>query len=222
MKKYLLILCELILVVVLLSNIVYKKEEQKLMNSKFNTILIDPGHGGRDNGANINGILEDEINLSIGKKLFEKCLDNNYLSYITRIDDNDLSSEDSSNHKNEDLKKRAEYINSLNIDYFVSIHLNIYPDENVCGPMVYYKKGDNASYDLACSVQDKLNSLTGKNKKVHIGDYYLFNYTNVPGILVECGFLSNDNERKLLINENYQNLICNAIFSGIQDNKKLN
>ena len=54
------------------------------------------------------------------------------------------------------------------------------------------------------------------------GDYYLFKYTNVPGILVECGFLSNENERNLLVSETYQKLISSAIFDGIKNNEKLN
>ena len=88
--------------------------------------------------------------------------------------------------------------------------------------MVYYKKGSEESYNLALSVQDELNRLTNNKKRVTIGEYYLFKYTTIPGILVECGFLSNEKERNLLVLEDYQNLISNAIFQGIKNNEKLN
>ena len=100
--------------------------------------------------------------------------------------------------------------------------MNTYPSDNVHGPMVYYEEGNDNSYALALKVQDVLNKLTNNKKKVTIGDYYLFKYTTVPGILVECGFLSNEKERNLLILEDYQNLISNAIFQGIKNNEKLN
>ena len=220
MKSYFMILSELLLTISLLVGIVEKKEAQ--IKEEFYTILIDPGHGGRDNGASFSNVLEDEINLSIGTKLYEICLNNNFVAYITRTGDYDLSKEDSLNHKNEDLKKRAEYINTLNIDLFISIHLNTYSSSNVSGPMVYYEKDNDESYLLATSIQESLNNLTNNKKKVSIGDYYLFNYTNVPGVLVECGFLSNEKERNLLVLETYQNLISQAIFRGIKNNEKLN
>lgn len=154
--------------------------------------------------------------MAIATKLYELCLNNNFIAYITRTGDYDLSKEDSLNHKNEDLKRRAEYINSLNIDYFISIHLNSYPSESVSGPMVYYKKDSQESYELGCSILDKLNSLTSNKKKVKTDDFYLFKYTNIPGVIVECGFITNSKERELLLDNRYQNMISKAIFEGIR------
>ena len=152
MKSYFMILSELLLTLSLLVGIVEKKEAQ--IKEEFYTILIDPGHGGRDNGAAINGVLEDDINLEISNKLFERCISENFITYITRNGDYDLSKEYSKNHKNEDLKKRVEYINTLDIDFFISIHLNTYPSEGVNGPMVYYKKDDEDSKNVALKVQN--------------------------------------------------------------------
>ena len=216
MKKYLGILIELFIVFALIIGIVYKKEEIENVDVDIKTILIDPGHGGRDNGASYDSVLEDEINLAIATKLYELCLNNNFIAYITRTGDYDLSKEDSLNHKNEDLKRRAEYINSLNIDYFISIHLNSYPSESVSGPMVYYKKDSQESYELGCSILDKLNSLTSNKKKVKTDEFYLFKYTNIPGVIVECGFITNSKERELLLDNRYQNMISKAIFEGIR------
>lgn len=212
------ILTQLLLAISLLFGIVEKKDTG--IKEEIYTILIDPGHGGRDNGASINDVLEDEINLAISNKLFEKLISKNYVCYITRTGDYDLSKENSKNHKNEDLKKRVEYINTLDIDLFISIHLNTYASSDVFGPMVYYKNNDDISKNIALKVQENLNSLTNQKKVITKGDYYLFNYTNVPGILVECGFLSNEIEREKLQKNDYQELISNAIYSGIKDIKK--
>ena len=135
---------------------------------------------------------------------------------MTRNGDYDLSSEYSKNHKNEDLRKRVDVINSLNIDLLISIHLNTYSDSEVNGPMVYFKDGDDLSYYYALEVQENLNKLTNNKKVVTPGDYYLLNKTKIPGILVECGFLTNPKERKLLLNDVYKNAISDAIFNGIR------
>ena len=218
MKNYLMILSELLICLSLLTGIVRKKEENR--KEEVLSILIDPGHGGNDNGAVINDIYEDDINLDIALRLYEKCVSNNYIVYLTRNGDYDLSSEYSKNHKNEDLRKRVDMVNSLNIDLLISIHLNTYRDAEVNGPMVYYKSNDETSYKFAVKVQDNLNKLTNNKKNVTEGDYYLLNKTKIPGILVECGFLTNPKERKLLLNDVYKNAISDAIFTGIKNKLK--
>ena len=130
-------------------------------------VFIDAGHGGKDNGASYLNIYEDEINLNIARKLYEKCLDKNFMAFMSRTSDYDLSSIYAKNHKNEDLQKRAEYINHSGCDIFISIHTNQYQTSDVSGAMVYYEKNDDVSYLLAKSVQKELNLLTNKDKKVH-------------------------------------------------------
>ncbi len=178
-------------------------------------LFIDPGHGGNDNGADYNDVYEDEINLAISGKLYEICLKKNLLSYISRSDDYDLASQYASNRKREDLKRRTENINHSGSDAFVSIHVNKYLSESVHGPMVYYEKNDEQSYLLAKYVQSELNNLTGQNKRVHNDDFYIFNNCDIPGILVECGFISNEDERVKLLDENYQLSIAQGIYQGV-------
>lgn len=179
------------------------------------TIVIDPGHGGKDNGCFYDEIYEDNLNLQISEKLCEQLINQGFVVYLTRNGDYDLSQVNSINHKNDDLKNRARLINSYHADILVSIHMNFYQDESVNGPMVYYRGEDDESNILAKKIQDNLNNLTNLNKVVHEGDFYLFSHTRCLAILVECGFLSNSQDRNNLNNSNYQTLLANEIFQGI-------
>lgn len=178
-------------------------------------IFIDPGHGGKDNGASYLNIYEDEINLNVAEKLYERCLESNFMAFITRTADYDLSSLYSENHKQEDLKKRAEIISHSGCDIFVSIHMNHYSSNDVKGPMVYYKKNDDNSYLLSKCVQRELNVLTNMNKNVHSDNFYLFRKCDVAGVLIECGFISNEEERNRLLLDSYQDALADAIYHGI-------
>ena len=178
-------------------------------------ICIDPGHGGKDNGASYLDVYEDEINLAIATKLYETCLKKNLMTYVIRTDDYDLASLYAPNRKREDLKRRAEIINSLNCNLFISIHMNSYQLDSVSGPMVYYEKDNDDSYELSKKIQEQLNILTNKDKKVHFDDFYLFRQCEVPGTLVECGFITNEEERIKLLDDSYQEAIADAIYEGI-------
>lgn len=181
-------------------------------------IVIDPGHGGKDNGTCYENVLEDEINLNIATKLMNICIDDGAISSLTRVGDYDLSSQYAKNRKREDLKKRVEFINSSNADFFISLHLNSYPNnKNVYGPMVYYKRNDEESKNIAVNVMNSLNELAKTSKPIHPEDFYLFKHTNAPGILVECGFLSNYKERELLLDNEYQEKIARTIYKGLDD-----
>ncbi len=178
-------------------------------------VFIDPGHGGKDDGASRNDVVEDEINLKIASKLFEICALNNFVTYITRSGDYDLASQYAKNRKREDLKKRVQAIADANADLFISIHLNALNDETVHGPMVYYRYGDTESKALAEIVQQDLNELAKVNKKPHSEDYYLFRNTKCNGILIECGFISNYSERQKLLQESYQNELAQVIYGAV-------
>ncbi len=188
----------------------------KEVTSIYNKIIfVDPGHGGKDDGASREQVAEDEINLKIASKLFELLLKENFVAYITRSGDYDLASLYASNRKREDLKNRATAITTSNADAFVSIHLNALNDASVHGPMVYYRAKDESSKKLAEITQQKLNEMANVDKKTHTEDYYLFRATTCVGILVECGFISNSNERKNLLDNNYQNLIAKTILDSL-------
>ena len=180
------------------------------------TIVLDAGHGGMDPGTYSGNIFEKELNLKIAKKLGDIFIQNNCFIYFSRTEDYDLSKEDSYNHKIDDLKKRAEMINFINPDLLISLHLNSLIDNSVFGPMVYYRYNDGISKQYAVSIQNYLNKLTGLEKIIHSEKYYLFMKTKVPAVLIECGFLSNQAERKKLCEEKYQQSIVEAIYQGVR------
>ncbi len=194
----------------------YKTSEHIVSSLSGYCIFIDPGHGGKDNGTSFNDVLEDEINLAIAKKVYERLLDDNARVIISRIADYDLSDMYAKNHKIQDLNKRIEYMKKCNVDLFISIHLNSYSSSDVSGAQVFYKSNLNESKTLANCIQDSLNSLNKKNKKVKTGDYYIFKNTGqINGIIVECGFLSNSEDRQNLLSDSYQNKIAKLIHEGL-------
>lgn len=218
MKKYRKIISNLILIISLMLFSLSFNNEVSFSAFMDYVIFIDPGHGGNDNGANFLDVYEDEINLSIASKLYELLLSKNIITYINRVGDYDLASQYSKNRKKEDLYHRSENIIKSNCDIFISLHVNDFKDVNVHGPMVYYSLNNEESNKLALCVQEELNLLTNEKKNIIASDFYLFRKCNQPGILIECGFISNEEERYKLLNEDYQQSLVHAIYTGIYNN----
>ena len=105
-------------------------------------IFVDAGHGGKDNGANYDGVLEDEINFNIAFFIIEILIGYGANVYSSRDGDYDLSNNYDRNKKQADLKKRVGLINAINPDIFISIHLNSYESSNVSGAHVFYQNND--------------------------------------------------------------------------------
>lgn len=173
-------------------------------------IVIDAGHGGKDKGAQYDGVKESEVNLKIVKKCQELFENAGAKVVLTRSDEQDLADDFALNRKKSDMKKRIEIINRDQHDLFLSIHLNSYQDIDVFGAQVFY--GDER---LANAIQKKFGNSLKSEMEVKPGDFYLLNHARIPGVLIECGFLSNPKERSLLITENYQNQIAEMVFSGV-------
>lgn len=187
------------------------KETSSLINY---SVVIDPGHGGKDNGCTSSNICEDALNLTISLLLYEELISKGFIAYLTRDGDYDLASENATNRKREDLRNRVSIINSFQPTLLISIHMNSYQNENVYGPMVYYKD-EESSKKLANKVQSRLNALTSLNKISHSEDFYLFRNTNCLALLIECGFLSNNKEQEKLNDLSYQCLLVKSISEGI-------
>lgn len=197
-----------------LTKIVVAKTE--FSNNLFGKIIyVDAGHGGKDNGASFHGVVEDEINLKIAGYIVENLIDLGVYVLTSRTSDYDLSSLYNKNKKRVDLLNRVKQINESNPDLFLSIHLNSYSSESISGAQVFHQKNDN-SRSLADSIQQKLNVLSnGKKRKIKEGDYYLLNNSNPVGVLIECGFLSNEEERNKLVTSDYQRKIAKKVIEGI-------
>lgn len=181
------------------------------------TIIVDAGHGGIDGGSvGISGTTERVINLDYAKTL-KKYLENYGFSVVlTRENLDSLASSSSDNVKKEDMLKRKEIIEKNNADLVVSIHMNSFPLESCRGAQVFYNPNSEVSKSLATSIQDVFKqNLPKARASADKGDYYLLNCTNVPAVIVECGFISNAEEEKLLLTEEYREKVCYSILCGI-------
>ena len=187
-------------------------------------IVIDAGHGIPDEGAeSINGISEAKINLSIALKL-QKLLEQSGATVIlTRSDDNgiyDIDSKTLKEKKISDLKNRVKIGNESSADMFISIHLNKISDQKYYGWQTFYKSSDENSIKLAKSIQNNLNkSIQKKNDRVpmKLDSIYIVKNVEIPITIVECGFLSNPEEEKELLNDEYQDRLAWGIYSGLMD-----
>lgn len=175
-------------------------------------IVIDPGHGGEDPGkVGVNDALEKDINLKIGEKLRVLLEDEGIQIIMTREDDFVPES------KKEDLKKRVELINEVNPDIVVCVHQNSFTDQTVAGPQVFYHGSSEISKKIAQTLQEELWLVDEEHQRQIKGNenYYMLSQTEVPTIIVECGFLSNPSDAEKLITEEYQDQIAQAICAGI-------
>lgn len=185
-------------------------------------ILIDPGHGGIDGGAQSkNGTIEKDINLQIALKLKENLVNKGYTVYMTRDEDEGLYQKGSTirEKKRDDLKRRVDMKTETNCDIFVSIHQNMFAQSKCYGAQVWYASNDKSS-TLANIIQDSLKeTIKDNNKRVAkpAGEAYLILRDKFDGasILVECGFLSNPEEEAKLKSEEHQNLVVDGISLGI-------
>lgn len=216
----------MILTLVLLfsfSNLVYTDA----MNSyrlpmKNKIIIIDPGHGGVDPGAvSRTGVTEDDINLRIALKLRKLIEQSGGVALMIREDDSGLYSDGRTrirDKKNEDLRARHELINNSGADIFISVHLNSFPQSQYYGAQSFYQKGDEEGKKIAELIQNELIEVI-KNQNIRkaksIDTVYILKNKKLPGALVECGFLSNSQEEKLLQEDKYQEKIAWSIFMGI-------
>lgn len=177
------------------------------------TIYLDAGHGGVDNGATVNNVHEKDLNLQIVYKLKETLTSAGATVLLTRKDDNDISNPNALYRKKSDFDNRIKLINNSNADLYISIHQNIYQNKKYSGPQVFYVK-DNQK--LAEIIQNTLNKYLNTKRKVKtINNTYMYKLLNKKGILIECGFISNDNERYKLKTEEYQLELSKIITEGI-------
>lgn len=193
-------------------------------DEKSKVILIDPGHGGVDGGSmSKSGIVEKDVNLSIGLKLKEVLENSGYTVYMTREDDCGLYSKGKTvkEKKREDLANRSKMKKETNCDIFISIHQNTFPQSKYKGAQVWYAHGSEPSKNLGTLMQnslkeglDKENNRLAKDSGTEMR--VLRSNNTGASILIECGFLSNEEEAKNLATEEYQIKVVNAIKSGVE------
>lgn len=183
-----------------------KKEEQP-------TVVVDSGHGGEDPGKiGVNGALEKDINLAIGKMLKEELEKENIQVVLTRDKDEMLAGS-----KSEDMKERVKIMNDAKPVLVVSVHQNSYVTEQESGAQVFYYSNSEKGKVLALDLQENLKKLdTSNRREAKANDtYYILRHTEVPTVIVECGFLSNWEEAEKLTTEVYQQELALAVCDGI-------
>lgn len=185
------------------------------------TIIIDPGHGGVDPGkVGIDGSYEKDINLDIALKVQEILEDRGYEVILTRKTDDGLYEESDSNKKVADMKARCQIIEESQAELVVSIHQNSFSQENISGAQVFYYEHSTQGALLASKIQAAMQQMVdeGNNREIKANStYYMLLHTPCPTVIVECGFLSNANEAKLLGTDEYQAKVAGAISQGIID-----
>lgn len=206
-------------------NIATFKYQGNFFNNK--TIVIDAGHGGIDSGVmHSSGFMEKDVNLDIAKQLKELLDESGANCIITREKDEELSqlSTIGGTRHRKDLNARVNIIDSNQADFFISIHVNSFPqDEKVKGPIVFYYTQSEYSKELADCIQERLNleynnqykeKQTSQNKAR--GDtYYILKNTKSPGVIVETGFMSNNEDYNLLKKEKFRCFVAYQIYIAL-------
>lgn len=187
--------------------------------SEYNgiTIVLDAGHGGRDGGSvGVNGTIEKEINLKYTLALKEKLVSAGYRVELTRKTDDGLYLESSKNKKMSDLNARMEIIKRANPNLVISIHMNSFSSPSAHGASTYYRSGDESGQIVSDLIQQSLNTYLGApSTKGKVGDYYILNESYYTAVLIECGFLSNPEEERLLNTDEYLEKFVDAVYNGI-------
>ncbi len=186
------------------------------------TIVIDAGHGKPDEGAESSrGTTEAETNLKIALKLQNLLEQSGATVILTRSDENaiyDLDAKTLKQKKISDIHNRVKIGNESSADIFVSIHLNKIPQQQYDGWQTFYNGSNEDSRKLAVSIQNKLNDAIQKeNNRIAktIDNIYIIKHVEIPTTIVECGFLSNPEEERSLLEDEYQNKLAWGIYNGV-------
>lgn len=171
----------------------------------------------------VHGTTEAQTNLKIALKLQTLLEQSGSTVILTRSDENaiyDIDSKTLRQKKVSDIHNRVKIGNESAADIFVSIHLNKIPQQQYDGWQTFYKPSDEKSIKLAKTIQNNLNeAIQRENKRVamKLDTVYIMKYVEIPISIVECGFLSNPEEEKLLLTDEYQDKLAWGIYNGIID-----
>lgn len=186
------------------------------------TVVIDAGHGGVDGGAtSCTGVLESQINLEIAQKLDDLLNILGINTVMIRNTDCSVYTEGKtiSQKKISDLKERVRIVNSYENCVLISIHQNLFAEEKYSGAQVFYAQ-TRGSQKLAKSIQSSFIKTINPNshrQEKQADSIYLMQHIQCTGVLVECGFISNPQEERLLRDKSYQQKICSVIACSVSN-----
>jgi len=191
---------------------------------KNRTIILDAGHGGEDPGAvsDYNGVREKEINFFIASKVKELLEAENFTVIMTREDDTLKYAEGTTSvtqKRKQDLIRRKKMMDQSGADLVVSVHLNKFPQEKYFGAQVFFPPNSPESKTAAELIQKSLREIVDPNNKreamLKKAEIIILKNLKTPTVIVECGFLSNEQEEKKLASIDYQEKLALAIKEGI-------
>ncbi|MDU2064989.1 MAG: N-acetylmuramoyl-L-alanine amidase [Sporomusaceae bacterium] len=180
------------------------------------TVIIDPGHGGIDSGASGNGIVEKEINLILAQEMAQVLANYGAVVTLTRAEDVDYYTKGRGG-KRHDLKVRMNMMDQSGAELFISIHLNATPFKEAEGAQVFYGGTLPESKELAENLQKALKIFPPGNRRESKQDLdiLVLNGTHIPGVLIECGYVTNQAEAHKLKMQEYQQKLVWQIAKGL-------
>ena len=187
------------------------------------TVVLDPGHGGEDGGAcTYGGMSEKELNLLIACEVYQMLSVSGVNVTMTRTDDRllyDPNADHKGHKKSMDLAARLKIASETPNSILVSIHMNAFPETKYGGLQVYYSPNSDGSRILAELIQEnnrtKLSPTNSRRSKEAGRSIYLLDRFEGTGVLIECGFLSNPDDRNRLNSNNYRHELSALIFCSI-------
>jgi N-acetylmuramoyl-L-alanine amidase CwlD len=189
------------------SNHAYVATNQRL-------IVLDPGHGGSDAGAEHNGLVEKDLNLDVAKRLRVLLIARGWQVRMTRDTDVDVYQPNDS--ARDELQARCDVANNVGARMFVSIHTNSFTSSALNGTTTYYFK--SSDMPLAAAIRHRLaNDLSTADRGIKKENFYVIHHTDMPATLVEMAFLSNPQDAALLRSSLFLQKIALAIADGIGD-----
>ncbi len=180
-------------------------------------IFVDAGHGGRDPGTRYGNILEKDLNLVISNVIRNELEKSGAKVIMARDSDIDLSKEYDYNKKHGDLNRRINKMKNNNCDLYISIHLNWYNDYYYGGAEVLYNQNNLNNKLFAEKLTKSLEKYNIRTRDIKKTNLYMYRNATIPGVLFECGFLSNKNDRYLLQTKEYQLKLAKAIVDSMID-----
>lgn len=180
-------------------------------------IFVDPGHGGRDPGTSYGKLEEKDIVLEISNILRDQLMAKGAVVYMTRESDVDLSSKWDERKKRGDLYRRILMYKKYGAELYLSIHINYYSNSSESGAEVLYNPINPENKIFGEILMKNFKTALGSRRKLKKTDLYMYKNTTVPGVLIECGFLSNPNERYLMQRESYQKKLSKVITDSVID-----
>ncbi|MFM2369640.1 MAG: hypothetical protein RL619_1950 [Bacteroidota bacterium] len=178
----------------------------KRLELKKINIVIDASHGGNDFGVTSNSITEKQIVEQITKKI--KSSNNNVVIHLTRYEDDFIS-----------LEERTDFINKIKPDLVLSLHVNASLNNKTSG-LEFYVAKETEFFEKSNEIAGKLNKKFSENTNLKMlgiktGPFYILKKSDVPAVIIELGYLTNENDKKYLIDDNEQNKMAKSISEFI-------